>query len=494
MPASGGPSWIADRLDQERVTSYGLYEQIYWGVPQTFKLVARAVEDKPIYLPSGMTIINTTARFTAPKPSLALVPSFINPATAETISAANDFWNNFFKRERFWSKFTSNKLYGLMRGDWVWQLYADPLKPPGSRVSIRAVDPGTYFPIFDENDLDKIVGVHVVDMYADPKNSEEILLKRSTYRRPLTAENPGQWVSYEVTLWEVDPEWGVAGTKTRPKQVLTPVMELPGITSIPLYHTKNFEEPQNPFGSSDLRGFERIIAAVNQSISDEDLALALEGLGVYATDAPNPTDDEGNELPWELGPGSVVGYEGGKSFQRVSGVGSVGPFQEHIALLMKNIKEGSNTPDIAIGSVDVSVAESGVARALQFAPMLSKAEAKEELILGTHDQMLYDLATQWFPTYEQVRFDGMAPTMTFGDKMPTDRAATRAELDAMLDRQVISTAFYRAEMTRLFGIQFPANMEADIQADQDRIARAADPFGARVDDELANEGLDIEVT
>ena len=50
------PSWVPPE-DQERIQSYQTYEEIYWNHPETFKLVVRGTESKPIYVPSGRIIV-----------------------------------------------------------------------------------------------------------------------------------------------------------------------------------------------------------------------------------------------------------------------------------------------------------------------------------------------------------------------------------------------------------------------------------------------------
>ena len=45
------PTWVK-QSDQERIRSYQIYEEIYWNAPESFKLVFRGTENKPIYVPS----------------------------------------------------------------------------------------------------------------------------------------------------------------------------------------------------------------------------------------------------------------------------------------------------------------------------------------------------------------------------------------------------------------------------------------------------------
>jgi hypothetical protein len=481
------PTWIPNILDQQRIESYRLYEQIYWGVPETFKLVARGTEDKPIYLPNGMIVVNTTVQYTTPGQSFRIEPTVLTPATSETIAAATQFMNDFFARERFRSKLNGNKLYGSIRGDWLWYVKANPAKLPGTRLSLNPLDPAQYFPIYNADDVDKVEGCHIVDQFIPP-GEKDLVIKRSTYLKPGTTRNPAQWVQYDEQIFELD-DW--EGPKSKPKKTLVS-MQLNGITNLPVYHIKNFEEPGNPFGSSTLRGHERVIAAINQSISDEDLALALDGIGVYGTDAGPPVDAvTGEPIPYRLGPGRVIEHDTGAKFYRINGVSSVGPFQDHIKSLVDFMREGSQTPAVAIGKVDVSVAQSGVALAIQFSPMLAKTARIDDLIVEGHDQLWYDLATEWFPVYESVRFDGMRIKTIFGDKLPPDREKSVKELTDMLNAGVIDRQYYRDEMTK-FGYTFPADIAARVETEQQAQAALLDSFGARSDEELNSQDADPE--
>jgi hypothetical protein len=474
------PSWIQNPLDQQRIMSYQIYEQIYWNVPTTFKLVYRGQEDKPIYIPTARTIIEATARYIAPDFGFAVAPRADVAATMtpEAIAQATQVFTDLFVRERFFSKFTGNKRYGLIRGDWLWHIVADPAKPAGTRISIFPLDPASYFPIFDPDDLDRILGCHIVDTFTE---GDDVLIKRLTYRK---AEIVGGPITVEEAIFPLDA-W--EGPADKPIRVLRPLGPVPGITSLPVYHIKNFEEPANPFGSSELRGVERLLGAINQSVSDEELSLSLEGLGLYATDAPHPTNDKGEEVDWILGPGRVVEYPPGHSFGRVNGVASVAPYQEHLSYLERKLFQATGVSEAAMGIVDVAVAASGISLQLQFQPMVAKTNEKDQEILAVHAQMFYDLANQWFPTYESLSFDGLTINPRIGGKIPIDRVAKFTELNDMMDRKVISTEFYRTEVAKL-GYVFPDNIDEQIQADAEAAAAlaapVADAFSQRADGEL----------
>lgn len=463
------PTWVPWIIDQERVLSYQLYEQIFWGVPDTFKLVARGTEDKPIYLPSGRKIVETCDRYVG--------KNFSWRSNDPNIQM---FFDQLFARERFLSQFQGNKLYGIMRGDWCWHITANPAKVAGSRITIRSLDPGSYFPIFDPNDVDRVIGCHIVEMIGE---GDETRIKRLTYRK-IDQSGRTPTITSEIGTFKLD-EWGEPDAKA--ETIIQPVTQLdPRITALPVYHIPNFYEPQNPFGSSEMRGLERIIGAMNQSISDEDLTLAMDGIGMYATNA-TAVDEDGNESEWDIGPAKVMELKGNKNevfFDRIQGVSSVTPFIDHLSYLESQLLAGSGTPEIAVGRVDVQIAESGVALLLQLGPILSKAEKKDQLLLDVHNQMFFDLLHGWGPVYEQLSVnDGTFMTAYVGDKMPFNRKQRFEELVAMLTNKVIDTQYFRDEMSKL-GYEFPEDMASRVQAEASTLV---DPVTARLNAELAAE-------
>lgn len=469
------PNWIPDELDILRIQSYQTYQEIYWNVPDVFKVSLRGTNDLPIYIPAGRTIIDTTNRYVAPSFSVSLTDRTSGQPTNDTAMATVAL-REWMKRERFRSKFNGAKRYGLIQGDWIWHVTADEDKPLGSRVSATVLDPGMYFPIYDDEDVDKIIGVHLVE-YITTGDGPRI--RRLTYRKVPRADGLNT-ITVEDGIFELDKWHGPQGT---PQRVLQPLTALPPqITQIPVYHVKNFEEPGNPFGSSEIRGLERIMTALNQTVSDESLALAIMGIGMYATDSSHPIDPEtGKRVPWRMGPGRVVHYDG-EHFTKIPGASDLkGTFGEHYDRLWEAILQASATPQVAIGQIDVQRASSGVALALELGPMLAKANEKNQLILDTHDQMFFDMLTMWFAAYEDGDWENLSVTCSTGDAVPVDRSARFAELNDMLDRGVIDTGYYRSEAAKL-GYVFPDDIGT--RADREFQARNQDQFGARLDQEV----------
>lgn len=463
------PTWVPDELDVQRILSYQTYEQMYWNVPDIFKISLRGTNTLPIYIPSSRTIIDTTNRYVGA--DFRVVVSGGDGAAAQM--AVNDL----MKRERIRSKFNGKKRYGLIQGDSIWHLTADESKPIGKRLRLTALDPGMYFPIPDPEDVDRLVGCHLVEQIDTSKGPR---IRRLTYRKGPARADGTTPITVEEGVFELD-KWG--GPNDRPESIIQAVTELPQqISALPVYHTKNTEVPGDPFGSSEIRGLERVMGAINQTVSDEDLALALMGIGMYATDADQPTDEKGNKLPWQLGPGRVVHHNGTK-WERVQGVGGLSEsYGAHYDRLWEALFRVSSTPEVAVGVVDVTVA-SGVALQLQLGPMLSKAGEKNDLLLGVEDNLWYDILRMWMPAYEQTTFsDDTSVTCVAGNAVPVDREGRFAELNDMLDRGVIDTEYYRTEAAKL-GYTFPEGIGEKAKAEYDERNAAADPFASRLTSE-----------
>lgn len=468
------PTWIPDELDIQRIQSYQTYEQMYWNVPDIFKVSLRGSNDLPIYIPSARTIVDTTNRYYGTD-FRVVVKGADGKQSAESLEVLKTL-KAFMRRERFRSKFNGYKRYGLIHGDSVWHLTADESKPLGTRLRLTAIDPGMLFPISDDDDVDRIVGVHLVETITTADGDR---IRRLTYRKT----DSGQ-ITVEDGIFATD-KWN--GPEDKPVQVIQPVTSLPPeITSLPVYHTKNSEQAGDPFGSSEIRGLERIMGAINQAVSDEDLALALMGIGMYATDASEPIDPRtGARVPWRLGPGRVVHHDGTK-WERIQGVGNLADsYGAHYDRLWESIFWASSTPSIAVGKVDVQVASSGVALRLELGPMLSKASEKNDLLLDSHNQMFYDIVTMWFAAYEDLSVENIDVECVVGDAVPVDREARFAELNDMLDRGVIDTEYYRQEAMKL-GYTFPDDIAGRAKTEFDE--RNADQFSARVTEDLGGTG------
>ena len=474
------PTWMSE-WDAQRITAYQIYEQIYWNVSDTFKLLQRGTNNQPIYVPAGRIVIDTTDRYTATGFGYMPDPAF--GSTSDQANAALAF-KQLFDRERFLSKFAYNKKAGLMRGDWAFHIVADPLKPEGKRISIYTVDPAAIFYVEHPTDLEKVQGVHLIEQYVE---GDKTYIKRQTYSKgpnPYDPEADDGKIWSSLTIQDIEKWNDPDGDPVRVEVKPYPLPDI--ITALPVYHIRNQEESGSLWGSSELRGHERLLAALNQAISDEELSLALDGLGMYATNS-GPPQVNGQDSNWILGPGRVVelnGRGGGEDkvfFERVDGIGSVEPYTDHIKTIMDFLREGSSTPQIASGAVDVSVAESGIALTLRMSPMLSKTEVKDIGIRDVMVQMFYDLKA-WLQAYEGVNTGEALVAPVFGQKLPVNVEEEVGRILKMVEAKVASPQWARTELAK-YGYEFAADEDALIAAATASVAAAADPFAARAAEE-----------
>lgn len=463
IPASdiNGMTWLPEE-ERQRVAAYFQYDDMYWNDPRQFAL--RVLDgEEPVYIPNARTVVNTTAHYLLKGLEI----------TCENRDTKN-FLDEFLKREMFYSRFNEAKTAGVARGDWVLHLTADPTKPAGRRISLTVVQPMDVFPIWDPDIPGKMIGCHIAVTYLPPKEDDpeqRTRLHRLTYRYK---EVGGvRRVEREEGIWAIENSSWLTGEATgkakKIRTILKPALLDERITTIPIYWFKNQAWGGDDYGSSELRGLERLIEVISQGATDVSGALSLEGLGVYATDGGRPvtTDPSGNtvETEWEVAPGKVMEVPAGSYFRRVQGVGSVTPAIDNIEYLERSINKALGLSDVALGQVDAQVAQSGIALAIKFLPTLARLEARDQAGLDKLTQLFYDWKA-WVEVFEKRTLEGdIVPVI--GDKLPMDRNARLNELNNMRDRKLISAQYYRNEMEKL-GYEFPDDIQEQIDKEAEK--------------------------
>lgn len=458
------PQWIQGE-DRLRVGAYDLYEAIFWTAPQSFQIIMRGQEGDPIYVPSGRQVVETAHRFMAPGMQVIVDPEF--GSDAQRLNAEL-YMRDFAAREELYSKFSSGKLKGLMKGDWLWHIIADPVKPQDSRVSVFAIDPANYFPIYSGgDDVARVIGAIIAE--PDMLNDDPVI------HRTIYGKDDGGVITVREDLCKID-EWGQPGTDMD-ETILRSVAEeltLPdAIDQIPIYHIPNIYEPEIGWGSSEMRGIELLMRGINQGVTDEELALVLDGIGVYTTDAGSPVDEQGEEQPWIVAVGHVLELPEGKNFQRVQGVGSIQPYVDHIRYLHDMIDMTTGANDITRGRAEVAVAESGIALALRMGPILARMVEKELIVTDRFKQMLFDLR-KWFAAYEGLQgILDIRYLPTYSDKLPVNKKEIFDQVMTMIDKKIISTREGRRILTRVgFSFSDDTTLEGEITRDVTMIADA----------------------
>ena len=498
---------IVNDADKRRIGAYDLYENLYINSTQSLKLVLRGDDSYPILMPSGKKIVDATNRF------LGVGFDYLVEAQGDsgTQGMLEAWWNDFFKREAVRSKFASNKKWALVRGDAAFYIYGSPNKGPGQRISIAELDPRQLFEI--EDGAGTLIGVHIVDTIQDfrePDKLDKKIARRRTFRKLYDPEtNASAGVTTELKHFEMG-KWDDRTATLAEKMEPIPYPEVdeepiplpPTITQIPVYKWRNNAPQNSSWGHSQLTGLETLLYAINQSLTDEDATIVFQGLGMYVTSASPPQDTEGNTTDWSIGPMQIIEIGQDQRFDRVTGVSDVSPYQNHMNFIdEKGLSEASGTPEIAIGRVDVAVAESGISLQLQLMPLLAQNSEKEQEMVVVLDQMFFDITSMWLPAYEPELFPDyqvmqtMSVVCVFDDPMPKNRAEQVTETLTLQQANLILTSMAVAKLRKL-GWEYPTmdpytgepltdDMIAQmLTAQASANAAAMDPFSAS----LAAEG------
>lgn len=506
------PAWVPNEQDADRVTVYHTYDDIFNNVKEAFTAILRDADGEEVsrrYVPAARSIIEATNRYLAKRAELvSVVPPDVT-LSEEDQAAQMAFLEALWVREEVGTKFLSLKRWMLVRGDALFHVTADPSKPEGSRIRINILEPDHYFPIHDEMDPTRVVGAYVVSIVLGGDDGTEQMAQRIEYRKVRTPDEVAEFngapvgsIFYRVGYFKPDAWDDRAPSFTAAD--LEPVDEIPdwalpapgspdylagyalptAITAIPLYHFRNNRTDNEPFGRSELQGIETLLGGITATMTDEDIAVALQGLGVFTTDSGHPKDERGNDVDWIIAPGSVVELEDGKKFTRVAGIDDLKPLLQHVDQLSAMARETTATPDVAVGRVDVQVAESGVALAIEMAPILAKNEEKEDELKNKMDQMLFGLLNGWFVAYEGMTATGLVVEIHFGQPLPVNEDAIVTQVSTLVEKAVIPVRFALQLLKDKLGWDIdPVALAAELQTQQQASIDAA---GARIDAALGN--------
>ena len=493
------PIYVVNELDADRVTAYNTYEDIFHNVEEAFIAVLRNDDGDELsrrFIPAARMIIEATNRYLAKDPTITPTPVVINPDGSElaadqaTLLQLMKLWGDLAKREEFWTKFMTLKRWLLIRGDALLHVTADDTKPEGTRISVNEVEPASYFTVPNPIDPAKVDGVYLVSIVDDDEG--EPVVQRQQYTKLETGRIWTQLRFFTVDKWddrfpltEEDLEEADVPERFADSPLIGGFELHPQITQIPVYHFRNNRRGNDPFGLSELQGIETLLSGITQTATDEDQTVVLTGVGIYVTTSGKPRDVDGNEEDWVIAPASVMELESSEDrFERVPGVTTVQPLLDHLGMLEAQAQKTTGTPDIAVGRVEVTVAESGVALAIEMAPILAKNAEKEVDLKTKMEQMLYDLVTMWMAVYEGLDAKGVTLQLTFGDPLPVDRKAVLAEITEMVTAKLIPIEFAQVLLRERLGYNIPDDAMASMVAEQTQML---DPTGTRLDAAAAGD-------
>jgi hypothetical protein len=484
FPKSSSETWMP-RDDAARNSAYEGYNSMYWNEDNAYSL-RWIVTEQPVYIPIPRIIVDTMAHYLLKGLQIGVQDPERNKAQQQDL-------DDFLDRQQFLSKFHVAKHDGCIRGDYVFHMTANDELPVGQRIAISSIYAGKVVRKFDDDDGELMTDAWIVEPYEFPegddrsKDSKEYVRRLHYWYSDADGDADDQSHALEEDVDEVpapdstEAREGLSTTRQVMRAleilevneklwtaeelvVVTEIEDEPlpePIDVIPVYWFKNIPTDGQPFGSSDIRGFERGIRGISQEATDLGVGLALDGLGTFVTDASRPVDANGNETSWIIEPGMILELQNGTYFKRVDGITSITPALDWIKYSEGKIDEAAGLSSVAVGDVDAQTASNPMALSIKFLPTLAKLQEREAVALGNLKNMFWDW-TKWREAYEGKSWPkDVKLRIEPGDKLPQDRTARVNELNNMLDRDIISKAYYRQEMAKL-GYEFPDDLQQQI--------------------------------
>lgn len=477
-------NWLP-KDDAARNAAYEGYTGMYWNEDYTYALRV-IVTEQPVYVPVPRIIVDTMSHYLLKGLTIGVQDPEKNKTQQQDLE-------DFLDRNQFLPRFHVAKHDGCIRGDYVFHMTANEALPAGHRISITSIYAGKVVRKFDDDDGELMTDAWIVEPCDDPEDKDRECVRRLHYwysdrdndaddqphallddadevPPPDSTEareglDSGRQVMRELEVLLVDdklwtPEEMVITVEMPPETLPDP------IDCIPIYWFKNIPTDGQPFGSSDVRGFERGIRGLSQEATDLGVGLALDGLGTFVTDASRPTTDDGRETNWIIEPGMILEIQNGSYFKRVDGITSITPALDWMKYSESKINEAAGLSAVAQGEVDSQTASNPMALSIKFLPTLSKIQYREEIALGALRNMFWDW-TKWRKAFENRSWPkSVKLRIEPGDKLPQDRTARINELNNMLDRDVISKRYYRQEMSKL-GYEFPDDIQDQIDEERE---------------------------
>ncbi|MEU8469583.1 hypothetical protein AB0F30_16945 [Streptomyces sp. NPDC029006] len=438
----------------------------------------------------------------------------------------------------------------VILGDGVYRIAWDPAK---KRATVRAVDPGFYFPVIDEDDGEFPDRVHFAwELPEDTRRGLKQRLRRITYelapigaetaagldasgravRAPLTVEGPdgdlvpavGQGDTVDpdtgnvsrqypwndtpstVTCYLTDATWNIEDLKgdidvdslpmdkayfaTRSDGEVLDHLDLL-IDFLPVVHVPNtVPAAEEHWGQSSLAKVLQVFDELAGSDTDSARASATTGLPMVAVSG---VTDPRTQL--DVGPGALFKLGENGRLTALDTSAALRELREHVHDLADRAAKVARLPAVALGTVDPSKVPSGYALEISLGP-LDSLVASMRLARDHKYTLLLKFIQRLHIAGQHPDWAGITPMpakMTFGSYKPTDKQAILGLVATGVDKGVISL---ETGVSMLVEAGFPIDDAAKeierIQSRQfDKARMLADATG---DTQLVGDFLGVTVT
>lgn len=323
------------------------------------------------------------------------------------------------------------------------------------RVWLNKYNPGFYFPVLDEEDMDPDYPskVHIAwELPPDDMEPGVVKIRRMTYELvDLKDDEPSIRYPYKKRpsrkrcilsdgIWTLDSFTATVDdlTEQRVKWLKNDDGEIKrkldlGIDFIPVVHIPNTVAEEDHFGRSSLAEVLQVLDDLAAADTDLQAASATTGTPVIALSGVNSGD-----VITSYGPGSVfeVG-DGGMDMLDTSK--ALVALLSYVDKLLNRLAINSRVPEAALGRLNAAQVPSGIALALSFSPMEQMVKEMRQV----RDEK-YPLLLKFVLRLSMV--GGVISTgplpkarVAFGSFLPTDRNSLVQEVNTLLANNAIST-------------------------------------------------------
>lgn len=513
----GIPGWVGDHA--RRLEAYDTYQKIFDNKGRTLlsppdgqdAVAGRDPEDHREYGDAALLVKTILGGVLGSEQVIQVDGAELYVPDGENSDAVI----NAFERQSYLRDWATSVRLGLKMievereaitlGDGVYVVGWDDVK---RRVWLRKYNPGFYFPVLDDDDVDDGFPVKVHLAWELPPLETEpstVRIRRITYELvDFKDDEPGVRYAYAPDVvsrtrcllsdgvWTIDSLAATVDdlTEQRVKWMKTATGDVKrrldlGIDFIPVVHLPNTVAEEEHFGRSSLAEVMQILDDLAAADTDLQAASATTGTPVIAVSGVTSGDSIAS-----YGPGSVF-ETGDGSLNMLDTSKSLDALLKYVKDLLSRLATNARVSEAALGRVNAAQVPSGIALALSFSPMEQMVREMRQV----RDER-YPLLLRFVLRLALV--GGAIPSgslprarVAFGSFLPTDRKTIVDEVVALLQAGAIST---RTAVLMLMNAGLPIDDAAHEVARIQHMAtkKALELSQATADPAAAREFLGLE--
>ncbi|MGW7237014.1 hypothetical protein [Streptomyces sp. NPDC054804] len=438
-PGLAGAWWVPE-AERRRLAAYTVLAA--YDTNQAATLLSGDGDDRREYGDASLIVDQTLSHLLGETQQIVVEGAEDGIAVRER----EDLLRNWAQSEHLRMRMQHAERTAVLLGDTVYLLAWSRTK---GRPVLRTFDPGFYFPVLPDGELDGDAypdRVHLAwEVPANPSTGRKGTLRRVTYELGLIEDGgrrlyPWSRQPSDTTCFLTDAEWDLdqvdragdidalssarARFRSNADGEVLNQLDLQ-LDFIPLVHVPNTLNGVEHYGQSSLLSTTQLLDDLAAADTDSQRASATTGSPIIGlSGARLPVDrSTGNPLPVEVEPGMVWPLGDNGQLSTIDTSAQLAELRAYVGALRDRLSVVTRLPASVLGAVSPSEVPSGYALQLSFGPldamvrsMRLAREAKYPLLLKMV-QRLYQLGGVLPPG------DNPRATIAFGAYLPADLSA-----------------------------------------------------------------------